>query len=224
MFDWRGMLDQLTTAKALWQEQQVSRYVYQYSSDCFCEKCWTAPKFVFIENNVVEHVEFDEIQIADWDNECSECDLDLPLSINYHPIDWFYDEAIEFATIGMNADCTSNVPPDAPDVVALEDIADSMYCGASMTFTYDETLYYPIEISMNFPESFVDAGLSHGFGCIEIYGMEEDGYHGGCTNYVGCTEAPCGDDFWPCKDENPVCCKGNEFSNQCDAKCDGFYV
>ena len=220
MFDWENMLHQLHSAQLLWQQNQVSRYTYQYSTTCYCLPCWKAPKFVFVEDGIVENVEFDDsINLA---ADCGGCDLEFPLIDHYHSIDWFYDEAIKFATEGKNADCHEHTDgTDGSD-------HDSEYCGASMTFTFDNNVHYPTKIEMKYGPSVADVDRTYHFGCLQVYEMngniDDSNYQGQCPNYDGCTTAPCDVDFWPCKDHQKVCCHGQEFDTPCDAKCDGFNV
>lgn len=226
MFDWAGILNELVTAKALWQANQASRYVYRFSPSCFCMPCWTAPKYVFIENNVTRHVEFAAEELLERNEECGECDVSFPLSDNYHSIDWYYDEAITFATNGMNADCRQTIGDDPDEPFAPESGSWSEYCDGSMTFEYDQTLYYPLRISMVYSPMIADAGMDYTFGCLTVYEMDGSTdvppHDGECSLYTGCTLEPCGNEL--CLDRDPVCCDGRQFETGCDAECESFDV
>lgn len=203
-FNWQSALTELTEKKALWTANKMDEYVYKMRMSCYCLQCALADKYITIRNKTAVNVEFDKVMLRDSGYDCGSDDISTPYSDYFHSIDYYFDLAIKHAVNGLNANCSYDSNGDV--IMNGNDI-----CGGSITFTYDETLYFPTEISLNYGPFIADAGISYEFDCLsagtQINEEECDDLYTGCI----CNEM-----------YDPVFCGGQKFGNLCMAQCAGF--
>jgi len=216
---WEKMVDELTEQKALWQANSVSEYTYKFSTMCFCMPCYLVDKYVYIVDGVAKDVEFDEESMREWNVDCDDSSLSTPIADNYFSIDYYYDEAISFATKGMNANCSGNSSAWGWD--------ETIYCGGTVTFEYDETLHFPKALSLKYGPMIADGDKEYIFECLTVMDMDFgittlDRYEGQCEGY----EPPQNtSDLCVCTMEYfPYCCDGKTFGNKCHAECADYVV
>lgn len=217
-FSWDLMVEELTEKSALWKANDISEYAFQRKTDCYCMDCYRMPKFVYIVDGVAKDVQYDALTLDQWGIDCNDSTLSTPIADYYHPIDWYYQKALSFAQKGRDANCSSN----SSDSFGWH----SMFCGGSVLFEYDDTLFYPTKLYLIYGPLVADGDMYYDFGCLTV--MDEDttadlsGYGGECTEYRPPRNSS---DLCVCTMEyDPYCCGGRDFGNKCHAECEGFYV
>jgi len=170
--DWHAAKTALELAKSNWLTNGITSYAYHWRSSCFCMYCWIAPRYIVISGRTTtspgsaSYVEFDEEALAANPYQtCSNVEwIQSPLSNNYHPIDYYYDRAIAWADRGIQ-NCDTTTTTTRGEVAPLGPIGDFV-CGGSITFAYDDTYYYPTQISLAAGPYIADAGQSWSFQCL----------------------------------------------------------
>eukprot|EP01084_Bolivina_argentea_P285462 489527_1 len=151
--EWQEAKDDLIKAKASFG---LTDYVYNLQTVCYCQPCWTAKKYIVIEDGTPTYVEFDAAALAADPSMASSCQpfehIKSPLSDSFYDISYYYDRAIAHAQRGLDADCVNS-----PDMICN---------GGSLTFTYDPNDFYPTTISLGFGNMVADAGMSWIFSCL----------------------------------------------------------
>ena len=174
--DWSTTLATLQTKKSLWMANGVTDYVFKQSQSCYCLGCGQADKYIVIQDKSSStdgnpvYVEF---------GEKSGCEVEYPLDESYFNVSWHYDTAIAFVQQRIDSGCDEKGNSSDPFIS----------CGGGVTFTYDETLYYPtsIFIESNSCGMACDAFMGYNIGCLSVIGSDSEvslTYTNGCDNFT----------------------------------------
>ena len=161
--DWSATLATLQTKKSLWMANGVTDYVFKQSQSCFCPGCGIQEKYIVIQDKSSNsdgspvYVEF---------GEKSGCDVEYPLDEAYFNISWHYDTAIAFVQQRIDSGCDEKGNSTDPFIS----------CGGGVTFTYDDTLYYPTSIYIEFNScgAACDAFMGYNIGCLSVISSESE--------------------------------------------------
>eukprot|EP00484_Ammonia_sp_Unknown_P006924 CAMPEP_0197075042 /NCGR_PEP_ID=MMETSP1384-20130603/211413_1 /TAXON_ID=29189 /ORGANISM="Ammonia sp." /LENGTH=436 /DNA_ID=CAMNT_0042513885 /DNA_START=26 /DNA_END=1334 /DNA_ORIENTATION=+ len=165
--DWQAAKSALQSAKTHWQSNGLTSYAYSWSDSCFCEYCYIAAKYIVISDRsstdpgTPTYVEFDAEALAQntWQT-CSTMDyIQSPLNNTYHSIDYYFDQALAWTQRGID-NCGASSSHSDTNFFA------DFVCNGSITFAYDDTLFYPTQISLTAGPQVADAGNTWTFRCL----------------------------------------------------------
>lgn len=208
--DWSTVLADLQAQKALWSANGIIDYVFKQNTQCYCPACTVANKYVLIEDKIINtdgtpiYVEFDSTSSIGTD-----CEVTYPLDENYFNVTSYYDAAITFVQEKVDAGCDNGVSTN-PFIT----------CDGSITFNYDDTLYYPtlIYIEFNACGAACDAFISYNIDCLTAINTDDN------TNIPPSYTNTCNDFTVPTSssgEECPLRCESG-FDGCNDCTCDGL--
>jgi len=248
--DWQAALGALIDLKTKWEASGVTEYAYHWRPSCFCEPCWSASKYIVIEQGLPTYVEFDpEFPATSWDG--STCDpaqyIQSPLSDTFHDLTYYLERAIAHAKRGVDAQCPIDSPKTSAECwTGTSQPADAI-CGGSLTIGYDDVLFAPTQLSLNYGPCIADAGMSYTFSCLTVFdhvgAVDLTAYRGECARFerpmpggtctgclhprCACSECPngsglqfgcCGQCTWEPNAQNELVCQGVSPQDRvCDA-------
>ena len=160
--DWQEAKDELESKKAAWQSTE-SQHMYVIKEIHVFIGCNIVNKYIYIiEDKYPTYVELDDVDGFG----CIASEFTAPpLDGKVHSIDYYYDQAIEHAQRGIDANCPTE-PCSLDDFTC--DPAD-IICGGSITFDYDPVLFYPKVISLAYGPFIADAGIAYFMDCLSVF-------------------------------------------------------
>ena len=167
--DWSAAKAALEDLKDSWLNNGVTDYTYSVRASCFCIYCFIAKKYVVIENKDSSedgfpiYVEFDPSVNNQWQT-CDVDDIYTPLADNYNNITAYYDQAIDHAQRGIDANCDAPTTTSAFGGVGF----NNAICGGYITIDYDSNLFYPKLLSLAYGPFIADAGITYYFDCLTV--------------------------------------------------------